>query len=127
MKVDDLVEKYIQLRDKKSEMKKAFELETQKLDEVLVKIEAALMQSFQESGLDSVKTKAGTAFITTRTSATVADWDVFFNFVKTGENWDFLERRVSKDAVAQYQAANEDLPPGINWNATRTINVRRPA
>lgn len=126
MKIDELVEKYIQLRDKKSELKKAYELEVEKVDSLLDKIEVTLLKTFQETGLDSVSTKLGTAYTATRTSATVADWEMFFNnFVKKGENWDFLERRCSKEAVAQYKAANEELPPGINWSETRTVNIRR--
>lgn len=125
LKMDELVEKYILLRDKKAEIKKAYEMKVAGIDEVLEKIEVILLKSFQDSGMDSVSTKAGTAYVSSRTSATVADWDAFFNFVKTGENWDFLERRCSKEAVVQYKAANEDLPPGVNWSETRTVNVRR--
>lgn len=125
LKTDVLVEKYIQLRDKKAEMKKAYELKVAGVDEVLEKIEVELLRRFQTEGTESVSTKVGTAYISTRASATVADWEIFSKFVIDGQNWDFLEKRCSKEAVVQYKAAHEDLPPGINWSETRVVNIRR--
>lgn len=125
MDVNELVEKYIELRDKKAAFKKEYELKTEKIDTVLDKIEIALLKTFQDSGLDSVSTKAGTAYTSTRATAKVADKDAFMTFVIEGKNWEFLENRCSKEAVEQFKAANEDLPPGISWSEIRTVNVRR--
>ena len=125
MKLDDYVEKYIQLRDKKAELKKEFTAKTANIDEILDKIEALILKTFNETGLSSISTDFGTAFVSSRSSATVADWDSFFQFVQEGKNWDFLERRCSKEAVVQYKAANEELPPGINWSETKTVSIRR--
>ncbi len=125
MDVNNLVEKYIELRDKKAAIKKEYDLKTEKIDDVLDKIESALLQTFHESGLDSVSTKAGTAYTSTRVTAKVADKDMFMKFVIDGENWEFLENRCSKEAVEQFKAANDDLPPGISWSEIRTVNVRR--
>lgn len=125
MDINELVEKYIALRDKKAEKKKAYDLSIAHDDEVLDKIEAVLLKTFQETGLESVSTKAGTAYTSNRASAKVADKDAFMEFVIEGKNWEFLENRVSKEAVEQYKAANDDLPPGISWSEIRTVNVRR--
>jgi hypothetical protein len=125
MEASELVEKYIELRDKKAEIKKEYEAKTQKLDEVLDKIESTLLKTFQDSGLESISTKAGTAYTSSRSTAKVADKDLFMQFVINGENWEFLENRCSKEAVEQYKAANNDLPPGISWSEIRTVNVRR--
>ena len=96
------------------------------LDALLDKIEALLLKTFQETGVESVKTESGTAYSSSRTSATVADWDAFFEgYVLPNQAWEFLERRCNKGAVEQFKAANEDLPPGINWSETLTVNVRR--
>jgi regulatory protein YycH of two-component signal transduction system YycFG len=125
MDVNELVEQYIKLRDKKAEIKREYELKVEKLDAVLDKIEVTLLKTFQDSGLDSVSTKAGTAYTSTRSSAKVADKDAFMEFVIEGKNWEFLENRCSKEAVEQFKAAHNDLPPGISWTEIRTVNVRR--
>lgn len=125
MKLSELVAKYIELRDKKYELKHKYEFQVAQLDEVLDKIEAKLLQTFDSAGMDSVKTEFGTAYASTRSTASVADREAFFEFVKEKQEWSLLEIRAAKLAVEQYKAANEDLPPGINWREERVVNVRR--
>lgn len=126
MKMDDLVEAFIKIREKKSQLKAEYDAKVGKFDEVQGKIEGLLLQRFGELGVDSVKTAAGTAYTSVRSSATLADWDVFRAFLTQQEDpFMYVERRVSKVAVEQYKAANEDLPPGVNWNEMRTVNFRR--
>lgn len=127
MKLDELIEKYIKIRDKKSQLKKAYEVEAGKLDEVLTKMEAVILRTFETTGQDSAKCATGTAYMASRTSATVADRDLFLHsFVIPNEAWEFLENRVAKAAVEQYKAEHDDLPPGISWRSEIVVNVRRP-
>ena len=128
MKVDELVDKYIKLRDKKASIKAEYDAKIEEYDKMLDGLESLLLNTFNETGMDSVKTASGTAYVTTRTSASVADWDAFFNgYILQNEAWEMLERRANKTAIEQYKAANSELPPGINWTETRVINVRRPS
>lgn len=125
MQIETLVEQYIKLRDLKAQKKAAYELEVGKITAVMDKVEARLLQVFEEMGVDSMKTPAGTAYRSTRSSATIADWDTFFAHVQRHGAWELLERRCSKTAVEQYKAANEDIPPGVNWSEERVVNIRR--
>lgn len=125
MKMSDLVAMYVQLRDKKAEYKAEYESKVAKIEENLSKIEAKLLQVFEESGMDSVKTEAGTAYKSTRVSVTTGDKDAFMEFVRTNDEWPLLEVRPSKSAVEQYREQHDDLPPGINWRAEQVVNIRR--
>ena len=125
MKMSELVAMYIQLRDKKAEYKAEYEAKVAKIEENLDKIEAKLLQVFEESGMDSVKTEAGTAYKSTRVSVTTGDKDAFMEFVRTNDEWPLLEVRPSKSAVEQYREQHDDLPPGINWRAEQVVNIRR--
>lgn len=125
MKMSELVAKYIQLRDKKAEYKAEYEGKVAKIEELLDKIEGKLLQVFEESGMDSVKTEAGTAYKSTRVSVTTGDKDAFMEFVRTNDEWPLLEVRPSKSAVEQYREQHDDLPPGINWRAEQVVNIRR--
>lgn len=120
-----LVEKYITLRDKKAAIVNEAKEKAAKFDAVLDKIEGILLATFEEVGMESVKTKAGTAYKSTRTSATVADWDAAFAFIQDNNMWDMLEKRVSKATVEAYKAETGELPPGVNWREEITVNVRR--
>lgn len=128
MKLSEAVSLYIQLRDKKAQMKADFEASIAPLQEKMDKLEAKLLEVFNKTGMDSVKTEFGTAYSTVRTTASVADRDVFMDYVKTNEEWALLEVRVSKTAVDQFRSANDDeLPPGINVREERVVNIRRSA
>lgn len=128
MKLSEAVSLYIKLRDQKAQMKADFDASVAPLQEKMDKLEAKLLEVFNQTGMDSVKTEFGTAYATVRTSASIADRDAFMDFVKANEEWALLEVRVSKTAVEQFRSANDDeLPPGINVREERVVNIRRSA
>lgn len=123
--MEELVEKYIQLRDKKAEIAAAYKEKVAKLDATLTKIEGVLLSQFDELGMESVRTKAGTAYKSSRASATVADWDTVLAYIQQNNLWNMLDHRVSKKAVEEFKEAHGDLPPGVNWREEIVVNVRR--
>ena len=126
MKINEAVALYIKLRDQKAEMKAEFDGQLAEVQEKLDKLELKLLEAFNQLGMDSVKTEAGTAYTTVRTSASVADKDAFFDFVRDREEWSLLEVRCAKTAVEQYRAAHDnELPPGVSIREERVVNVRR--
>jgi hypothetical protein len=125
MKLSELVAKYVELRDKKAQIKSEYDAKVAKLDDVLSQIEGTLLKTFDAAGMDSVKTEFGTAYTTVQSSATIADADVFRKFVKDHDAWEMFQNRVSKTAVEQYKAVHDELPPGLNWREERVVNVRR--
>lgn len=128
MKISDAVSMYIKLRDKKAQMKAEFDAQIAPIQEKMDKLEAKLLEVFNTTGMDSVKTEFGTAYATVRTTASVADREIFMEYVKNHQEWGLLEVRASKAAVDQYRSANDDeLPPGINLREERVVNIRRSA
>lgn len=127
MKMSELVGKYIDARNRKAQLKAEYDMKAGKLDEVMSKIEAKLIQVFEETGMDSVKTEFGTAYTTTRTTASVADREAFMEYIRANDEWPLMEVRASKAAIEQYKSIHEELPPGINWREERVVNVRRSA
>lgn len=122
----EVVETYIKLRDRRAKRKAEYEAADASDREKQEKIEAYLLKEFNESGLDSIKTPAGTAYKSSKVSVTTADKEAFFNeWVVPNQAWEFLDIKPNKTAVQQYKAAHEDIPPGLNWSETLTINVRR--
>ncbi len=128
MKLSEAVELYIKLRDRKAEMKAEFDAQVAGIQEKMDKLEAKLLEVFNKTGTDSVKTPFGTAYTSTRVSVTAADREAFMNFVRANEEWSLLEVRPSKTAVEQFRAANDnEIPPGLNIREERVVNVRRSA
>jgi hypothetical protein len=127
MKVSEVVSHYIALRDQKAAIKAEYDAKVSKIDKTLDTIEAKLLEVFEQTGMDSVRTANGTAYTTVRTSASVADREIFMNYVKSHDEWPLLEVRASKTGIEQFKEMNQDLPPGVNWREERVVNIRRSA
>lgn len=128
MKLSEAVTMYIQLRDKKAQMKSDFEASVAPITEKMDKLEAKLLDVFNKTGMDSVKTEHGTAYTAVRTTASVADREAFMEFVKANEEWSLIEVRAAKTAIEQFRDNNDnELPPGINIRSERVVNIRRSA
>ena len=120
-----IVEKYIALRDRKAELKAAYDASVKDIDAAMVRVENYLLNMMQELGVESVRTPFGTPYISKRTSASVADWESFLDFVKTHDEWSMLKRDVAKTIVAAWREEHNDLPPGLNWREERVVNIKR--
>jgi len=123
--IDNIIEKYIQLRDRKADLKASFDASVAEIDVYMKKCEGAIMTHLDKNGVDSVGTPNGTAFKSTTTSATVADKEIFLNYVRSNDAWPLMDVRASKTAVAEFVAETSDLPPGINWRAETVVRIRR--
>lgn len=123
---DKAIEVFIKIRDEITARKKAFDESIADLKEQQTSLEVYLKAHLNETGADSIKTKAGTAFKTTKEKVSVADWPDFFAFVKDEERWEFLKHDVVKSAVKDYLEENDDLPPGVGYSTSVEVQVRRP-
>lgn len=125
--MEELVAKYLKLREVKTRLSNDYKAKVAKVDDVMDKIEGAILAQFNELGVESARTSAGTAYRQVRTSTTVADWDAVLHFIQENELYNMLERRVNKTAVEEYVAENGALPPGVNLRQEVVINVRTSA
>ena len=125
MRLDTLVSTYIQVRDRKAALKAQYEKKAAELDLLSEQIEGQLLLTFDKSGMQSVKTENGTAYVATRAYANIGDWDAFIAYVMKEEAGELLEHRCSKNAVAAYREEHNDSPPGVVWREERVVNIRR--
>lgn len=125
MKMDELIGKYIELRDKKAQLKAEYTAKAARIDEVLDKIEAKVLDVFDSAGIDSTRTQFGTAFTSTKTTATIADKETFMQFVKKEEAWPMIIARANGPIIDQYVDSTGEVPPGLDFRTERTISVRR--
>lgn len=124
-KFERFIEAYVKLRDRLQDATKAFE-ETQKGDKDLMNMLTAWLTNRLEAvGAESVKTKAGTAYTTTRYTASLADPKAFMDFVLANNKLELLDRKANSSAVRDYVQETGGLPPGANLSAIRTVGVRR--
>ena len=124
-KVNDVVAAYVTLRDKKAEIKARHQEELAPINDKMFKLEGWLHRELNKQGVDSFKTKRGTAFVQKATSVTVQDWDATLPFIREHGLWDMLEARVSKTAVQDYIESTKDVPPGVSIKVDEVVRVRR--
>lgn len=120
-----LVEQYVRLRDTLKKADEDHKKKTSAAREYRDQLEAKLLAKLNEAGGDSVKTKEGTVYRTTRRSASVTDGDTFRQFIIEGELFDLVDWKANAPAVADYIEEHEAPPPGINFTTTFTVGVRR--
>jgi hypothetical protein len=124
--INAIVDRYIQMRDMKAELKKQLDKKLEQLEIAMKKCEGAIMTHLNTHGAESIRTAAGTVFKAQQTSATVDDWDQLLAFIQQNEAWNMLDHKVNKTAVAEFMEANPgDLPPGVAWRAEHVVRVRR--
>jgi hypothetical protein len=124
-KFERYIAAYVKLRDQLNDAAKAFE-ETQKSDrELMDMLTAWLTNRLEAVGAASVKTKAGTAYTTTRYTASLADPKAFMDFIIANNKFDLMDRKANGPAVRDFVEETGSLPPGANLSAIRTVGVRR--
>jgi len=129
MTLEELIAKYVALRDKKAAIEKRQKEELVPLVSAMNKIEGVLLQSLQELGGEeaSMKTAHGTAYIKYATSAKIQDWEAFFtDYVLPNQAFDMLNKACNKTAVAEFVETHKQPPPGVEWNRVATIGINRP-
>lgn len=125
MKLSELIEKYVELRDRKKAIQERHKQELAPYNEGLDGIESAILNHFDTVGVNSAASDFGTAYRSVRESFTVEDPILFREWVMEQGDLAYFESRASKEAVKQYLDATGALPPGIKYSAEAVIGVRR--
>jgi hypothetical protein len=56
----------------------------------------------------------------------LADPEAFMKFVIANQAYDLLDRKANATACRDYAAEHQNLPPGVNMSAVKTVGVRSP-
>ena len=120
-----MIKKYIQLRDRKSEIEQQHKDELAPYNNMMLQLEGRLLAELDRAGVTSMKGPEGTVYRVVRTSVTVQDWDRAFTFIQAHELWELLEARVSKTAALAVIEERGEPIPGIAIAQAAALNVRR--
>ena len=121
--VSAVIERYMELRQKRKELKTKFIEDDAPLKKRMDDIETAMLQYMNRNGLENLPTKTGTAYKSSKTKATVVDWDATLMFIREREAWHLLIHNVSDIAVREY-AEEGTVVPGTSLKTFINVNVR---
>lgn len=126
--IDDInkrVAQFVQVRDALKRLDERHAAERAPLQGILLELEGKLDAALQANNAESLKTSSGTCYSSVRHSASLADPQAFMDFVINNKKFELLDRRANTTAVKDFIKDNNAPPPGVNFNAVRTIGVRR--
>lgn len=125
MDVTKLVTAYINIRDKRAEAKKAFEEEDKVLESRLETIENALLEVCKDTGVESLRTTAGTATRTVKERVWATDWDAFKEFVREYDAVDLFEKRIHQGNYKAWVEEHPDVVAPVNVDRRYAVTIRR--
>ena len=124
--IGEAVKRYVSLRDRLRawQHKKKEEEAIKKIE--LEGIEMWLINRADEDGVESFKTRFGTAYKTYSEHYNVADWTTFVDYVKETGNFQLFQKRVTSTAAKEIHEETGELPPGLNFFKEVKMGVLRP-
>lgn len=122
---DEIVEKYMTLRERKKEMKTEYESKVATIDEAMDRIERHFLGKMQEAGMESIRTKFGTVYKQVRVSTTVADREMFKQYCDDNDAWHLIDIRCQPTAIKEFKEEHDDVPPGVNFSQHMVVNIRK--
>ncbi len=120
-----LTDQVIRLRDAISAADDAHKEKMKSYREKLHEMENLLLAELNKLNVDKFGSDKGTVFKSVRKSATIADGSVFRDYIINNEMWDLVDWRANATAVAEHITEHHVPPPGVNFSAVTTVNVRR--
>jgi hypothetical protein len=123
--IEELVDAMVKVRDKLKAADDAHKMKTATARALKDRLESRLLEKLNEVGGESVRTKHGTVYRTTRRSASIADGDVFRKFVISHEAFDLVDWRANANSVDDFIKSEGTTPPGVNFTTAFTVGVRR--
>jgi hypothetical protein len=129
LKLDDLVNVYLTIRNEREKLKASWEVKDGELEQEMKVLEQSMLTVCNDTNASSIRTESGTVIRSLKERFTTNDWDNFKKFVLENQAIDLLERRIHQGNFKEFMAEHKDdgLPPGVNVMREFTIVVRKPS
>lgn len=124
--VDKLTRVYLKIKNRRSEIKREFEEEDNRLKDQQEQIKRALLNHCKEHNVDSVRTADGTFYRSIRSKYWTNDWESIYNFVLEHKVPELFSKSLNQTNVKQFLEEHPDLrPEGLNVDSEYVISVRK--
>jgi hypothetical protein len=124
--IEVMVKDYVTCRDYLKVKHDAFKKEEKQIKAAMENIAAELMEQANKQGVESFKTKSGTAFKKVGFRIEVEDWPEALKYIIENDLGHILTKSVGKVAAKEFMDANKNqLPPGLKYRPSVEIQVRR--
>lgn len=121
-----VVEAYLNIRDRRAEIKRDYDAQDDNLKAAQRQLEGVLLKHLNDTGLDSARTPVGTFFRSESLKPSGSDWTAFYEWVRSNDAFEALEKRIKRDFIKEYMETHDGaLPPGVSVHREYEVRVRR--
>ena len=126
-KIDDVVARYVELRDELDLKRKEYQEFEKDQKEKMERLSMWLRDKSDDLGVNSFNTPHGTAYRSTKTYARVSNWDKVLKFIQDTGNWQMLEKRIGKLPTIEIidDLGIEPSDIGVEYGADIDMLVRK--
>lgn len=124
MTLDQMIENYVKIRDAKDKAKKAFDKETERMTQAMVKLEGLFTKQLDDLGVESFRSEHGTVFKRLRSSVSIADRDEFYQWAVENDELGAIDMKANAKAVRELLQKGTQVP-GVKYSEAYQIGVRR--
>lgn len=125
MDVEHRMAQYVAVRDILRAESKVWKEREALLKNIMDRLEGEFGAFMKATKQENLTTKSGTAYTSEVWSATVADADLFKNYVRATDQMDLMKVSANPTTVREFVAQNKCLPPGVNLSSVINVNVRK--
>ena len=123
---ETIIGAFVKCRDALNAKRKEFKAYEQDMKSQMAILEKELLIRCQKEGVESFKTKSGTAYKKKKDWIKVTDWPTAIGTIITDDLIHMLNKSVNKTACKEYmQENNGALPPGLEYGSMVEIGIRR--
>ena len=125
MDYNQVTRAFLNIRDARAKLRKQYDTEDSVLAESQRRLEAIMLDHLNTSGMESVRTEAGTYYRQEQLKPAGSDWDAFYRFIRDEDAFDALERRIKTGFVQDYIEEHGEPPPGVSTHREYVVRVRK--
>ena len=127
MSLDELVTKYISLRESIAAKEEEHAAELAVLKDQYDIVAAKLLAICNEQNADSIRTPFGTVSRRITSRYWTSDWESMYKFIKENDAFYLMEQRIHNGHMKQFLEENpDDMPMGLQSDRKYAVQVRKP-
>ena len=125
MDMDKIVRAHLAIRNERKRLTSDFNATDSDLKRKQERLEAEMLRFMRESGMESVRTDAGTIYQQESVKPAASDWTAFYAWVRENDAFDALEKRIKATFVKDFMEENDGAtPPGVSVHREYVARVR---
>lgn len=111
--VDDLANRYFQIKEQRSQLKAQYDDQDASLKEQMAEIEKQMLTTLNDLGVNSLNGDGFTTYRQEQQNYSIADEGQFYPWAQENDALDMFQKRLASGKLKAYVEQFGELPPGV--------------